>query len=36
MKEAAANYKRAIALTSNDGERRFLQRRIEEVTRGLV
>ncbi len=35
LKEAAANYKRAIALTSNDGERRFLQRRIEEVTRGL-
>jgi RNA polymerase sigma-70 factor (ECF subfamily) len=34
LKEAAANYKRAIALTSNDGERRFLQRRIEEVTRG--
>ena len=34
LKEAAANYKRAIALTSNDGERRFLKRRIEEVTRG--
>jgi RNA polymerase sigma-70 factor (ECF subfamily) len=34
LKEAAANYERAIALTSNDGERRFLQRRIEQVTRG--
>jgi RNA polymerase sigma-70 factor (ECF subfamily) len=34
LKEAAANYKRALALTSNDGERRFLQRRIEEVTTG--
>ncbi len=34
LKEAAANYKRAIALTGNDGERRFLQRRIEEVTGG--
>jgi RNA polymerase sigma-70 factor, ECF subfamily len=36
LREAAASYKRAIALTSNDGERRFLQRRIEEVTREQV
>jgi RNA polymerase sigma-70 factor (ECF subfamily) len=34
LKEAAANYRRALALTSNDGERSFLQRRIEEVTAG--
>jgi RNA polymerase sigma-70 factor, ECF subfamily len=31
-KEAALSYKRAIALTANVSERRFLQRRLNEVT----
>ena len=31
-KEAATNYKRAISLTANDSERRFLQRRLRELT----
>jgi RNA polymerase sigma-70 factor (ECF subfamily) len=30
--EAAENYQRAIALTNNDSERRFLHRRLKEVT----
>ena len=30
--DAAASYERAIALVSNDGERRFLERRLREVT----
>jgi RNA polymerase sigma-70 factor (ECF subfamily) len=30
--EAAASYRRAIALTANDGERRFLERRLREVS----
>jgi RNA polymerase sigma-70 factor, ECF subfamily len=34
LKEAAANYKLAIALTNNDSERRFLQRRLKEVAGG--
>jgi RNA polymerase sigma-70 factor (ECF subfamily) len=29
--DAAANYERAIALADNDGERRFLERRLREV-----
>jgi RNA polymerase sigma-70 factor (ECF subfamily) len=29
--DAAKNYKRALALVSNDSERRFLQRRLREV-----
>jgi len=30
--EAAASYTRALALVTNDGERRFLERRLREVT----
>lgn len=30
--EAANDYRRALALVTNDGERRFLQRRLREVT----
>jgi len=30
-REAAASYRRAISLTSNDAERRFLERRLREV-----
>ena len=29
--EAAKSYKRALALMTNDSERRFLQRRLREV-----
>jgi len=32
LEEAAASYRRAIALAGNDGERRFLERRLREVT----
>jgi RNA polymerase sigma-70 factor (ECF subfamily) len=32
--EAAGSYRRAIALTANDGERRFLERRLREVSEG--
>jgi RNA polymerase sigma-70 factor (ECF subfamily) len=32
--EAAASYRRAIALAANDGERRFLARRLREVAAG--
>jgi len=31
LPEAATNYERAIALTNNESERRFLQRRLKEV-----
>jgi len=31
--QAAASYERAIALVANDGERRFLERRLREVTK---
>jgi RNA polymerase sigma-70 factor (ECF subfamily) len=31
VKEAAASYERALALTTNDSERRYLQRRLHEV-----
>jgi RNA polymerase sigma-70 factor (ECF subfamily) len=31
--EAADGYRRAIALTANDGERRFLERRLREVSK---
>jgi predicted RNA polymerase sigma factor len=31
MPEAAASYARAVALASNDGERRFLERRLREM-----
>ena len=30
--EAAASYRRAISLTGNEAERRFLERRLHEVT----
>jgi RNA polymerase sigma-70 factor (ECF subfamily) len=29
--EAAKSYKRALALVSNEGERRFLERRLREL-----
>ena len=32
LADAAASYRRAIALAGNDGERRFLERRLREVT----
>jgi RNA polymerase sigma-70 factor (ECF subfamily) len=35
FQEATTNYKRAIALTNNDSEHRFLQRRLKEVTNVL-
>jgi RNA polymerase sigma-70 factor (ECF subfamily) len=31
LKEAAASYRRAIALVSNDSERRFLEGRLEQM-----
>jgi RNA polymerase sigma-70 factor, ECF subfamily len=34
--EAAIDYKRAIALTNNESERRFLQRRLNEVTAAMA
>jgi RNA polymerase sigma-70 factor (ECF subfamily) len=34
LKEASMNYKRAIAMTANDSERRFLEQRLKEVTTG--
>jgi RNA polymerase sigma-70 factor (ECF subfamily) len=34
--EAAASYRRAISLTGNEGERRFLERRLREVTDATV
>ena len=32
LADAAESYRRAIALGGNDGERRFLERRLREVT----
>ncbi len=34
--DAAASYRRAIPLTANDGERRFLERRLREVSNAPV
>ena len=34
--EAAADYRRAIALTNNESERRFLQRRLNQVTAAMA
>jgi RNA polymerase sigma-70 factor (ECF subfamily) len=34
--EAAANYQRALALVTNDSERRFLERRLREVQSAVV
>jgi RNA polymerase sigma-70 factor, ECF subfamily len=34
LKEASTNYRRAIAMTANDSERRFLEQRLKEVTAG--
>ena len=34
LKEASKNYKRAIAMTANDSERRFLEQRLKEMTAG--
>jgi RNA polymerase sigma-70 factor (ECF subfamily) len=31
LEEAAESYKRALALVTNDAERRFLERRLQEV-----
>jgi RNA polymerase sigma-70 factor (ECF subfamily) len=36
FQEAATNYKRALTLTNNDSERRFLQRRLQETTNNLA
>jgi len=35
LSEAARSYTRALALVTNDSERRFLERRLNEVKRGL-
>ena len=35
LSEAARSYTRALALVTNDSERRFLERRLNEVTRGV-
>ena len=34
FKEAAASYRRSLELVTNDSERRFLERRLKEVTQG--